>query len=68
MLSGFVKQEHCPRCGGNMYLDRDYYIEGDFSSWYTYEHCLQCGYIRYPDSLVEVAEEIVGKAAQPLAA
>jgi len=27
---------HCPRCGGNLYLDSDEY--GRF------EHCLQCGY------------------------
>ena len=27
----------CPKCGGNLYLDRDYH------GWY--EQCLQCGYI-----------------------
>jgi DNA-directed RNA polymerase subunit M/transcription elongation factor TFIIS len=29
---------HCPKCGGNLYLDRDYH------GWY--EQCLQCGYMR----------------------
>jgi len=29
---------HCPRCGGNLYLDTDHY------GWY--EQCLQCGCIR----------------------
>ena len=28
----------CPKCGGNLYLDRDY------NGWY--EQCLQCAYIR----------------------
>ena len=51
-----------------MYLDRDYYIEGDFSSWYTYRHCLQCGHIQYADNIVTLAEEIVEQAARPLAA
>lgn len=26
----------CPKCGGDMFIDRD------FDSWY--EHCLQCSY------------------------
>lgn len=29
---------HCPKCNGNLYLDRD------FNGWY--EQCLQCGYMR----------------------
>ena len=28
----------CPKCGGNLYLDRDY------NGWY--EQCLQCAYLR----------------------
>jgi hypothetical protein len=28
----------CPKCGGNLYLDRDY------NGWY--EECLQCGFIK----------------------
>jgi DNA-directed RNA polymerase subunit M/transcription elongation factor TFIIS len=28
----------CPKCGGNLYLDRDY------NGWY--EQCLQCAYIK----------------------
>jgi DNA-directed RNA polymerase subunit M/transcription elongation factor TFIIS len=27
----------CPKCGGNLYLDRDY------NGWY--EQCLQCAYL-----------------------
>ena len=29
---------HCPKCNGNLYLDRDY------NGWY--EQCLQCGYMK----------------------
>ena len=28
----------CPKCGGNLYIDRD------FNGWY--EECLQCGLIK----------------------
>ncbi|MFH1382526.1 MAG: hypothetical protein ABIH70_06475 [Chloroflexota bacterium] len=34
---GFVPK-HCPRCGGNMYLEKDH------EEWY--ERCLMCGYYR----------------------
>jgi DNA-directed RNA polymerase subunit M/transcription elongation factor TFIIS len=30
-------ENRCPRCSGNLYLDRDYH------GWY--EQCLQCGYM-----------------------
>lgn len=58
MIPGFIKQR-CPKCGGNMYLDKDCYLDGDFTSWYSYQHCLQCGYIRYSENLVAMAEEMV---------
>ena len=32
-----IVQGRCPRCSGNVYLDRDCY------GWY--EQCLQCGFI-----------------------
>jgi transposase len=28
----------CPKCGGNLYIDKDYH------GWY--EQCLQCAYMR----------------------
>jgi ribosomal protein S27AE len=34
------KPESCPRCGGNLVLDRDEYS--------YYQYCLQCGYQREP--------------------
>ena len=48
MRSGFVKKR-CPKCSGNVYLDRDY------RSWY--EQCLQCGYIRYLGTVVELQKK-----------
>jgi hypothetical protein len=44
MKIGFTKRK-CPKCGGNLYLDSDYCIEGSFISWYEEETCLQCGFI-----------------------
>lgn len=35
---GFVNKARCPKCGGNVYLDNDYF------GWY--EECLQCGFTR----------------------
>ena len=49
MTSRFVKK-HCPKCGGNIYLDADYY------GWY--EQCLQCGYIYDMESPSEFIERI----------
>ena len=45
MKNGFTKRK-CPKCGGNLYLDSDYYIEGSFISWYEEETCLQCGFTK----------------------
>ncbi|MHB8105328.1 MAG: hypothetical protein ACYDG5_07320 [Dehalococcoidales bacterium] len=43
----------CPKCGGNLYLDRD------FNGWY--EQCLQCGHIKdlaivYQNRIKKIAE------------
>ena len=32
------KDRRCPKCGGNLYIDRDW------QGWY--EQCLQCAYMR----------------------
>lgn len=42
------KFRSCPRCGGDLFLDRDVY------NWY--EECVQCGYIRDLKSLDEFRE------------
>ena len=46
MRHGFTDKK-CPKCGGNTYIDMDYYVEGDLFSWYEHESCLQCGHINY---------------------
>jgi len=43
------KLKRCPRCGGDIWLDRDQY------SWY--EQCLQCGYERDLESIAEFEEQ-----------
>ena len=43
MKNGLVIRK-CPKCGGNLYLERDYYEEGLFIGWYEQETCLQCGF------------------------
>ena len=52
MKSGFV-EKRCLRCGGNIYLDRDYY------GWY--EQCLQCSHIRYLETIIDVQERVSRK-------
>ena len=44
MIHGFTNQR-CPRCGGNIYIEMDCYLEGGLSSWYEQKSCLQCGHI-----------------------
>ncbi len=47
MKEGFLRGR-CPKCGGNVYLDRDHY------GWH--EECLQCGYAHDLQTLVEPAK------------
>lgn len=39
----------CPKCGGDVFVDRD------ISGWY--EQCLQCGYLHDLNSIEEVKEQ-----------
>jgi len=50
------KFKKCPRCGGDILLDRDQY------SWY--EQCLQCGYERDLESIGEFEEQPVKKGGE----
>ncbi len=43
------KLKGCPRCGGDIFLDRGEY------KWY--EQCLQCGYLRELKGIVEVQQQ-----------
>jgi hypothetical protein len=63
MNTGFTNQK-CPRCGGNLYLDTNYYIEGGVMGWYDHESCLQCGYIRYEDESSQSRIAITTTVAQ----
>ena len=45
---GFTRKR-CPKCGGNIFLDRD------FRGWY--EECLQCGRTSNLPDLIEVGEK-----------
>jgi ribosomal protein S27AE len=54
------KLRSCPRCGGDLFLDRDIY------SWY--EQCVQCGYVRDLKSIDEFDElEVEGGKKQATA-
>jgi ssDNA-binding Zn-finger/Zn-ribbon topoisomerase 1 len=51
----------CPKCGGNLYMDRDY------NGWY--EQCLQCAYIKdlavvYQDKDKKIAELVPVKKVE----
>lgn len=50
MIEGFVRKR-CPKCGGNVYLDRDNY------GWY--DKCLQCAYTS-DLNIIEVPKNISG--------
>ncbi|MFQ6122139.1 MAG: hypothetical protein ACE5LA_03660 [Dehalococcoidales bacterium] len=49
MREGFI-QGRCPKCGGNVYLDRDYYG--------CYEKCLQCAYTRDLKSIYKISKKV----------
>ena len=51
------KLKACRHCGGDVFLDKDEY------GWF--ENCLQCGYIRYPDTGVNAEEKIIKNAFTP---
>ena len=65
MRAGLART-HCPKCGGCIYLDIDYFLDGELVSWYEYGSCLQCGYIYYPDTAVRTEEKVVGSAPVPV--
>jgi len=52
MREGFT-QKRCPKCGGNIFLDRDLY------GWY--EQCLQCSHTRYLETIIEIRERVRSK-------
>ena len=67
MKRGF-NNRRCPRCGGNLYLDSNYYVEGGVVGWYEQEVCLQCGYINYGTNspLTVLASKEIALQKEPL--
>ena len=51
------KLKSCPRCGGDLFLDRD---EG---KWY--EQCLQCSYLRELKDAAEFRTQSVEREKEP---
>lgn len=49
MKSGFL-QKRCPKCGGNVYLDKD------FNGWY--EKCLQCSLTHYLENIGDIRTKV----------
>lgn len=63
MKTGLTNRR-CPRCGGNLYLGSDYYIEGGLIGWIEEETCLQCGYIIYAGNIPHIETAVTAIAAQ----
>jgi Zn ribbon nucleic-acid-binding protein len=47
---GFIPKSKCPKCGGSMYMDNDFY------GWF--EHCLQCGYTYDLAKITEIRDKL----------
>jgi hypothetical protein len=55
-MSRISAKRRCPRCGGNLYIDRD------FHGWY--EECLQCSYMKDMPPIYDRKKEAVAAAAK----
>jgi predicted nucleic-acid-binding Zn-ribbon protein len=53
-----TSKKRCPKCGGNMFFQRDYSIGFRDESYQWYGWCLQCGYTLYlkPNTVSKEAE------------
>jgi len=66
MRTGFTNQK-CPKCGGNIFVSRECYFEGNSVVWFEQENCLQCGYKCYPKPDTALMEEFqAAKATKEL--
>ena len=52
------KLKSCPRCGGDLYIDRDY------NGWY--EQCLQCGYMGELKDITEFKKQPAERQKEPV--
>jgi DNA-directed RNA polymerase subunit M/transcription elongation factor TFIIS len=53
-----IKGVRCPKCGGNLYLDRDYI------GWY--EQCLQCSYMKDLGVVYQSKKKAEEKTTEPV--
>ena len=51
------KLKSCPRCGGDLFIDRDY------NGWY--QQCLQCGYMGELKDIREFSKQLAEKENAP---
>ena len=69
MKTGFTNRR-CPKCRGNLYLDKAFHVEGGVTGWYEQESCLQCGYIIYesksPQTEIAVTTTAVKRELLPV--
>jgi hypothetical protein len=56
---GMWRFKACPRCGGDLYLSDDHYFR-------ALEHCLQCGYLGYPESTATVEDRYRDGEMEPV--
>lgn len=54
---GMWKFKSCPRCGGDLFIERD------LNGWY--EQCLQCSYKRELKDLSKFSKHMVQKGKEP---
>ena len=48
-ILGMLRLKGCPRCKGDVVVERD--------QWGWYEQCIQCGYLRDLQNAVEVKQQ-----------
>jgi len=49
LITSRLRLRDCPRCGGDIALDRDH--------WGWYEVCVQCGYMHDLQSIIELDKQ-----------
>ena len=66
MKRGFTNR-HCPKCSGNIFLDKDSCAGVEESCHGWYELCLQCGYTRYlkPETVSTEVLELMPAMKKP---
>jgi len=63
MQIGFTNKK-CPKCGGNIFVGRECYFQGNLFTWFEEESCLQCGYISYESESPQLKIAVTTTATQ----